>query len=240
MDYFLLLILIPWWLQNLFTVALDFNHTHSHISSDKNWFSRFKSEITSFWIWTLAVLQRNGEPQSNLWKSRQPWRGTKIQVPLIPTARWISCPQLEIRIQITNSCKRLRCSFKGPFFSQDGGRADYPENPCASCVNKDLTLIPSRVPSSIPRCNPVYVECRIWRRSNNLDSDTWCVSTFQTVGATVVLQFRILEHKSFSMNTFLVAVIIQAIVQLILDFFVDSRRLPIVRIYPYRLANRNN
>ncbi len=30
------------------------NHKDSHISFDKNWVSRFKSEITSFWIWTLC------------------------------------------------------------------------------------------------------------------------------------------------------------------------------------------
>jgi len=31
----------------------EINHIDTQISFDKNWFPRFKSEITSFWIWTL-------------------------------------------------------------------------------------------------------------------------------------------------------------------------------------------
>jgi hypothetical protein len=34
-------------------LSLEINHVDSHISLDKNRFSRFKSEIVSFRIWTL-------------------------------------------------------------------------------------------------------------------------------------------------------------------------------------------
>ncbi len=34
-------------------LSLEINHVDSHISLDKNWFSRFKSENISFRIWTL-------------------------------------------------------------------------------------------------------------------------------------------------------------------------------------------
>ncbi len=43
---------IQFW--NRFTdLSLEINLIDSDISFDKNWFLHFKSEITSFWIWTL-------------------------------------------------------------------------------------------------------------------------------------------------------------------------------------------
>jgi hypothetical protein len=38
-------------------ISLEITHVDSHISSDKNWFSRFKSEITSFRILTRKATQ---------------------------------------------------------------------------------------------------------------------------------------------------------------------------------------
>ncbi len=38
-----------------FKTGLDLSREINNISFDKNWFSRFKSEITSFWIWTHVL-----------------------------------------------------------------------------------------------------------------------------------------------------------------------------------------
>ncbi len=37
-------------------LSRDQSYIDSHISLDENWFARFKSETTSFWIWTPLIL----------------------------------------------------------------------------------------------------------------------------------------------------------------------------------------